>query len=357
MAGPATELSADAKVAGLGAETDHVSVATVNSISAVVPFLVAKVAQAQGADPEPLLRGSGIDSDQPPPIEAHLDAEKYFDMWRRAVAIFGAAFPFDVARAVTLEDHEVFGFLALSCHTLGQAYEKAAAYRALYCVGARWEVDLTAEATRLIWYSWPGDANDPGYQAANEFSGADMANAIRRLGANAPMPREVRTPAPLDTAFYGVAPVKGPLYELVYAAGLVDQPISTFNAKLRDYFDTTCKQLVAALPVNDTMTAQLRKALIGSMDGGDVSMEAIAKQLATSSRTLQRRLAEESTTYNDVLGEVRIEFAKRYLSRGTMSASEVAYLVGFTEPPAFFKAFKRWTGMTPREFTTSLRVG
>ena len=47
---------------------------------------------------------------------------------------------------------------------------------------------------------------------------------------------------------------------------------------------------------------------------------------------------------------MRAEFAKRYLSRGTISASEVAYLIGFTEPPAFFKAFKRWTGMTPREF-------
>ena len=72
--------------------------------------------------------------------------------------------------------------------------------------------------------------------------------------------------------------------------------------------------------------------------------------MATSSRTLQRRLAEEATSYNAVLAEVRIDFAKRYLSRGTLSASEVAYLVGFTEPPAFFKAFKRWTGMTPKEF-------
>jgi AraC-like DNA-binding protein len=50
---------------------------------------------------------------------------------------------------------------------------------------------------------------------------------------------------------------------------------------------------------------------------------------------------------------VRAEFAKRYLSRGTLSASEVAYLLGFTEPPAFFKAFKRWTGMTPGEFAVS----
>ena len=64
----------------------------------------------------------------------------------------------------------------------------------------------------------------------------------------------------------------------------------------------------------------------------------------------QRRLAEENTSFNDLLADIRAEFAKRYLARRTLSASEVAYLIGFTEPPAFFKAFKRWTGMTPREF-------
>jgi len=66
-------------------------------------------------------------------------------------------------------------------------------------------------------------------------------------------------------------------------------------------------------------------------------------------RSLQRRLTEEGTRDNDVLSDIRAEFAKRYLARGTISASEVAYLIGFTEPSAFFKAFKRWTGTTPRE--------
>jgi AraC-like DNA-binding protein len=74
-------------------------------------------------------------------------------------------------------------------------------------------------------------------------------------------------------------------------------------------------------------------------------------------RSLQRRLTEEGTRYNDVLSDIRAEFAKRYLARGTISASEVAYLIGFTEPSAFFKAFKRWTGMTPREFQLGVTEG
>lgn len=89
------------------------------------------------------------------------------------------------------------------------------------------------------------------------------------------------------------------------------------------------------------------------MDGGDVSIEAIAKKLATSSRTL-RRLAEERASYNDVLAEVRIDVAKRYLSRGTMSASEGRVPRRVHRAAAFFKAFKRWNGMTPREFATAV---
>lgn len=128
------------------------------------------------------------------------------------------------------------------------------------------------------------------------------------------------------------------------------EQLADFNSRLRDYFDDECRRLVSASASGQSIVDQVRKRLIHAMDGGDTSIEAIAKQLGLSGRSLQRRLAEEGTRYNDVLGSVREEFAKRYLARGTVSASEVAYLLGFTEPPAFFKAFKRWTGMTPREF-------
>ncbi len=80
------------------------------------------------------------------------------------------------------------------------------------------------------------------------------------------------------------------------------------------------------------------------MDGGDSGVEAIAKRLEMSPRSLQRRLSQEQIGYNDLLKEVREEFAERYLARGTLTASEVAYLIGFTEPPAFFKAFKALDG-------------
>ncbi len=67
-------------------------------------------------------------------------------------------------------------------------------------------------------------------------------------------------------------------------------------------------------------------------------------------RTLQRKLSEENTSYKELLDETRRELANQYLRQATLSVSEVTYLLGFSEPSNFSRAFKRWTGRTPSEF-------
>lgn len=328
-----------------------------DSISEVVPFLVAHVARSLAADPEPLLRGSGVDASTQPQGDRHIPVERYFEVWRRAMALFDAGFPLRVASFFRHEDNEVFGFLAMSCATLGEAFDRTLAYSRLYTVGARYEMGADGHATRIAWLPWPGEVEDAGYRGAMEYHLANMEQAIRQLSPTAPRPVEVRLrhQAPADAAaheaFFGVVPRFGSSrYELVYPTGLRDFSITSFNSRLRDYFDLECRRLIEKLGADSGLTAQVRKALIGVMDGGDSHIEAIAKRLGLSTRSLQRRLSEEQTSYNDLLADVRQEFAKRYLARGTLTASQVAYLIGFTEPPAFFKAFKRWTGLTPREF-------
>jgi AraC-like DNA-binding protein len=328
-----------------------------HTISGVVPFLVAHVARSLAADPEPLLRGTGVDAAAPPRGDEHIAVDAYFEVWRRALALFDDAFPLRVASAFRHEDNEIFGFLAMSCANIGEAFDRTLEYSRLYTVGARYEMHVADAATTITWLPWPGKLDDIGYRAAMDYHMANMEQAIRQLGISPPRPVEVRLrhAAPPDEAeylaFYGVAPRFGsPQYELVYPVGLRDVGVTTFNSRLRDYFVRACQNMIEQLGPVSSCAAQVRRALIGVMDGGDSGIEAIAKRLGMSSRSLQRRLSEEQTSYNDLLAEVRAEFAKRYLARGTLTASEVAYLIGFTEPPAFFKAFKRWTGLTPREF-------
>ncbi|MFO0607043.1 MAG: AraC family transcriptional regulator ligand-binding domain-containing protein [Polyangiales bacterium] len=336
-----------------------------NTISGVVPWLVAARVGAEGADASGVLAAAGVGAEPPPRVDEHVDAARYVAAWRRATELVpDPAFPLRVAASFQLEDYEVFGFIAMSCATLGEAFDRTAAYRALFLVGARWELTVEPDATRLHWCPWPGDPRDAGYRAAMTFAVVDMANAVRRLAREGPHPAAVHLAhaAPADVAahaaHFGVAPRFGaPLYELVYPAGLRELPVGSFNSRLRDYFDEACRRVLSAQQPEARTVEQVRRRLVHAMDGGDTSIERVAKDLGLSPRSLQRRLAEEGAGYSELLGEVRVEFAKRYLARGTVSASEVAYLVGFTEPPAFFKAFKRWTGMTPRAFQQGAGAG
>jgi AraC-like DNA-binding protein len=71
---------------------------------------------------------------------------------------------------------------------------------------------------------------------------------------------------------------------------------------------------------------------------------------ATTSRTLQRRLAVAGVSYQDLVESTRREAAERYLANLSLSITEVAYLLGYSEPSALHRAFKRWNRMTPQAF-------
>ena len=328
------------------------------SISCVVPYAVVDAAGRAGADIAPLLRAAGLPAEGRPGADVHVPAARYIELWDLVVdAVKKPAFALEVASALELEDNEVFGFLAMSCATLGEAFERTAKYRALYNTGARWELQLDADAVRLIYYPWPVAKRSPGYCAAVELAVADMAAAGKRLAQRtiAPLAVKLAHDAPAATRAYrdafGVELTFGALLdELVYPPGLLAIPIKSFNSRLRDYFDAQCAALGERFTEDAPTSARARTELIATMNGGDVSMEAIAKRIGTSGRSLHRKLAEEGTRFADLLDEVREEFAKRYLARGTVTASEVAYLTGFQSPNAFFRAFKRWTGQTPKAF-------
>ena len=83
---------------------------------------------------------------------------------------------------------------------------------------------------------------------------------------------------------------------------------------------------------------------------GKAMVPEVARRLGMSSRTLSRKLAEEGTSFADVIDQLRAALAKRYLHDETLPVSEIAWLLGYREVSSLTHAFKRWTGMTPRRF-------
>jgi AraC-like DNA-binding protein len=99
----------------------------------------------------------------------------------------------------------------------------------------------------------------------------------------------------------------------------------------------------------------LRRILLSRLPQGDSNIESVARSMGTSVRSLQRRLTYRGSSYQDVLDSIRREAAGQYLSDRALSISEVGYLLGYSEPAAFHRAFKRWHGSTPQEFRLAHR--
>lgn len=95
---------------------------------------------------------------------------------------------------------------------------------------------------------------------------------------------------------------------------------------------------------------QVRSSIIERLHDGTPNQETIAESMHVSLRSLQRRLNKEETNFKTLLETTRQELALHYIRETHRTLGEITYLLGFSEPSNFTRAFKRWTGKTPAEY-------
>lgn len=105
--------------------------------------------------------------------------------------------------------------------------------------------------------------------------------------------------------------------------------------------------LLKSLESAKTVKGRVEALLVPVLHTGDACMEQVAEKLGVSRQTLYRRLKAEGVTFAGLLDNLRRQMALHYLEGKKVSVNETAYLVGFSDPSAFSRAFKRWTGESP----------
>jgi len=101
---------------------------------------------------------------------------------------------------------------------------------------------------------------------------------------------------------------------------------------------------------------RVRQVISGLLGSGQLSIRAAAEATGMSVRTIQWRLAQAGLTYSRLVDEVRSAEARRRVSDPTVRMRAVATHLGFAEPASFTRAFRRWTGLSPREYRKRLRA-
>jgi AraC-like DNA-binding protein len=111
--------------------------------------------------------------------------------------------------------------------------------------------------------------------------------------------------------------------------------------------------LLKSLDGAKSTRGRLENVLIPVLHTGETGMDMVARRMGLSRTTLFRKLKADGVTFEKVLDELRHKMALNYLAEKNVSVNQAAYLVGFSEPAAFSRAFKRWTGTSPRAMRAS----
>jgi AraC-like DNA-binding protein len=108
--------------------------------------------------------------------------------------------------------------------------------------------------------------------------------------------------------------------------------------------------VLARLPASGDVRDEVRRVLSSQLTVGEVRIDTVAHRLATTPRTLQRRLSRAGTSFGALCDEARKQAAESYLAETSMTIAEVTYLLGYAEPTAFHRAFRRWHSISPMAF-------
>jgi AraC-like DNA-binding protein len=132
-------------------------------------------------------------------------------------------------------------------------------------------------------------------------------------------------------------------------------PFRRRDPVLQGVLERHAAEVLARIPAGDDVVSELRRVLAKRVCGGDTRVGAAARDLGTSARTLQRRLSGAGVSYQEILDQSRCEAAERHLGDASLSIAEVSWLLGYSEPSAFHRAFRRWRGLSPQAFRQEQR--
>lgn len=290
--------------------------------------------------------------------DARISTLAFVVLWRELMtALPGVVIPVELARAMREDALGVAGQVVLRSDDLAHAAQLNDRFMRLADTGA---VAVREERDDLIGF---GISHRPEVVAMRFPIELMLGFGYRLLchaaGARVPL-REVTFahaagfPVEPYAELFG-APVRfgAPSSALWLSRAQMSTPFAGRDPIARRYLEAHAAQLLAALPAEvpvPPVLAQIREAIVVELATSGAELARVARRLAMSTRTVQRRLEELGTGYQDLVDDVRAAMARTLLRDRTRSIIDVAFELGYADLRSFYRAFRRWTGATPAEW-------
>ncbi|MCV6593401.1 MAG: AraC family transcriptional regulator [Silicimonas sp.] len=252
-----------------------------------------------------------------------------------------------------------FGLAMKSAPTLRQALDRNLRYIRLHNRVS--EFDCTESDGIVSWTHHKPRSDNLGSHLSNEAAMATTLTLCREASFADLTPLRVQFAHQRDGSkqalaeHFGIEPVFGQEVDgLRFRAEDMDRPAPVGDASIWQFFRDHLETQIAADEEEVPLESQVVEEIARLLSGGVPPLDQVAETLGLGARTLQRRLAAQDLSYQGLVDEARQQMARKLLSQSRYSLAEIAFLAGFSEQSAFTRAFKRWSGQTPRAYRAGL---
>jgi AraC-like DNA-binding protein len=321
---------------------------TTTSVAWVLPHLIAFLAAA-GHDPAPLRQLPGVRRRDISDPDLRVADAVLAEAWRLARQATGDdLLGLHFAQAVPAGALDLLEYAFRSSPTLVVALQQIVRFGRV--MRDRASTDLVCDGDRVM-ATWEGVA--PLQRV--DFAAAFLVRLVREATGSPVAPLEVSlTHASLGRAeeyrsfFQSRVRFDQPSNCLVLAASDAARPLRSADPALAGVVRRRLEKMLAQVHATGDSTAdRVRRVLLPTLARGEPTAAEVSRELGLSQRTLQRQLQAEDTSFTRILDSAREEVARALLREPGVGIAEIAFLLGYSEPAAFHRSFRRWTGQTP----------
>jgi AraC-like DNA-binding protein len=267
---------------------------------------IGKAAVARGVNAERLYEAVDLDPSVLDDPDSRIPFAQLVALYEKAAELMGDEnFGLHIGESVDLSAFDVVGYCALNSSTLGAAFNRVARYHWIWTDGALFTHESTGETSAVV-YSYV-DTSVSDHRHDSEMTLSTVTTLCRNVATPdfAPTLVEFQHAAPADVSEHlrvFKCPVKFGAQEnrLLFPTSFLSMPIARADASLCAVLDRHAEELLAKYPPRDSLIDQVRNVMAGEFRGGEPSLERIADHVGLTPRTLQRKLQDHGTSYNDV---------------------------------------------------------
>jgi AraC-like DNA-binding protein len=322
---------------------------------------VFEAAVRAGVPAESLADAVGVDLALLRQVDAQMPFNTLIAVYEQAAELTGEqAFGLRLGQESDHSKYDLLGYLIANSQTYSHALEHLVRYLQVWTDAVQFALSTEGGEARLA-YIYAAGAPPPDLRRQEaEHMLSTMLLVGRQLTGQRWKPKSVRFEHRKPKSIAAHKRVfEAPLHfscartELVFSARLLELPLPQADPALAALLQRNARALLGTNTSGSSFADQVRREISKVSAPGDLQLAVVARKLGTSARTLQRRLGEEGVSFDELVRVTRSTLAKKYLRKGELAICEIAYLLGFSQPSAFHRAFHRWTGTTPRAFRDS----